>query len=131
MQLVHSMSTFMKSAKIMSTSLNKEERGLWSKMQKALNDHNSYYVRQSYYPHNMEKWENEYKEIEQNYRGQIEEMVKCRVVFEKNEKYRENELEAANALVMMSKQNGQKRKIPHQDNENRAVRRSSRLSNKQ
>jgi hypothetical protein len=122
----------MKSAKIMSTSLNKEERGLWSKMQESLKDHNSYFVRQSYYPHNMESWEKEYKEIEQEYRGQIDEMVKRRLVLEKNEKYREDELEAANALVMMSKTTGQKRKRKRTEaNSNRAVRRSSRLSSNQ
>jgi agmatine/peptidylarginine deiminase len=120
----------MKSAKIMSTSLNNEERGLWSKMQEALKDHNSYFVRQSYYPHNMESWEKEYKEIEQEYRGQLEEMVKSRLVFEKKETYQADELEAANALVTMSQIKVQKRKRT-EANENRAVRRSSRLSNKQ
>ena len=130
MQTVHSMSTFMKSAKIMSTSLNNEERGLWSTMRKALNDHNSYFVRQSYYPHNMESWEKEYKEIEQYYRGQLEEMVKMRLVFEKNEIYQADKLEAANALVMMSKRKGQKRKRM-EDNSNIVPRRSSRLSSNQ
>ena len=120
----------MKSAKIMSTALNKEERGLWSNMQAALKDHNSYFVRQSYYPHNIESWENKYKEIEQEYRGQLEEMVKSRLVVENKETYQADELEAANALVTMSKRRGQKRKITHQDTEIRPVRRSSRLSNK-
>ena len=114
----------------MSTSLNKEERGLWSNMQEALKDHNSYFVRQSYYPHNMESWANEYKEIEQEYRGQLEEMVKSRLVVENKETYQADELEAANALVMMSKRKGQKRKRT-EANSNIVPRRSSRLSSNQ
>tara|TARA_B110000285_G_scaffold181680_1_gene205159 strand:+ start:3630 stop:3866 length:237 start_codon:yes stop_codon:yes gene_type:complete len=78
----------------------------------------------------MESWEKEYKEIEQEYRGQIDEMVKRRLVLEKNEKYREDELEAANALVMMSKRKGQKRKRT-EANSNIVPRRSSRLSSNQ
>ena len=118
----------MNSKLILSTQLNYEERGVWIRMKNALKEHNSYYVRQQYYPLNMENWENKQKEIEQEYRGKLDEMITMRLDFEAKEKLRENELDAANALVMMNKRKSQKRK--REDNSNTVPRRSSRISAK-
>ena len=49
-------------------NLNFEERGVWNTMKRALKEHNSYNVRQKFYPQNMDSWEKEHKEIEQRYR---------------------------------------------------------------
>jgi len=117
---------------IMSTSMNFEERGVWNKMKSALKSHNSYNVRKQFYPHNMEGWEKEHNEMEQEYRAQIEEMIKTRVKYEMEETLRENELEAASALVMLNKRSVQKMKREERKktevNVNTVVRRSSRIS---
>jgi hypothetical protein len=103
-------------------------------MNYALKEHNSYYVRQQYYPHNMESWEKEHNEMEQEYRTQIAEMIKTRVKFEMEETHRENELEAARALVLLNKRSVQKRKRDERnksvENVNTVVRRSTRIANK-
>ena len=119
----------MNSKLILSTKLNYEERSVWSMMTNTLKEHNSYYVRQQYYPLNMENWENKKKEIEQEYRGKLEEMITMRLAFEAKEKLREDELDAAKALVMMNKRKSQKRKRA-EDNSNTVLRRSSRISTK-
>ena len=119
----------MNSKLILSTKLNYEERSVWSMMTNTLKEHNSYYVRQQYYPLNMENWENKKKEIEQEYRGKLEEMITMRLAFEAEEKLREDELDAAKALVMMNKRKSQKRKRS-EDNSNTVLRRSSRISTK-
>jgi hypothetical protein len=117
---------------IMSTTMNFEERGVWNRMKSELKDHNSYNVRKQFYPHNMEGWEKEHNEMEQEYRAQIEEMIKTRVKFEMEETLRENELEAASALVQLNKRSVQKRKREERNktevNVNTVVRRSSRIS---
>ena len=125
----NSMSINMNSKLIMSTTMNFEERGVWNTMKRELKSHDSYNVRKQFYPHNMESWENEHNEMEQEYRAQIEEMIKTRVNVEMEETLRENELEAANALVTMSKRKVQKRKMT-EANKNTVVRRSSRLSSR-
>ena len=119
---------------IMSTTMNFDERGVWNKMKSELNSHNSYNVRKQYYPHNMESWEKEHNEMEQEYRAQIEEMIKTRVNFDMEETLRENELEAASALVMLNKRSVQKRKREDRkksvENVNTVMRRSTRIANK-
>ncbi len=119
---------------IMSTTMNFDERGVWNKMKSELKHHNSYNVRKQYYPHNMESWEDEHNEMEQEYRAQIEEMIKTRVKFEMEETLRENELEAASALVMLNNRSVQKRKREERKktevNVNTVMRRSTRIANK-
>ena len=123
--------------------MNFEERGVWNTMKRALKEHNSRNVRQKFYPLNMDSWEKEHKEIEQRYREVIYEMVSARMKFEKEEKQRENELEAANALLLIKiredrknarTENKETRKKTRSENkENRKntspLRRSSRISN--
>jgi hypothetical protein len=82
----------------------------------------------------MESWEKEHNEMEQEYRTQIAEMIKTRVKFEMEETHRENELEAARALVLLNKRSVQKRKRDERnksvENVNTVVRRSTRIANK-
>ena len=114
-------------------NLNFEERGVWNTMKRALKEHNSYNVRQKFYPQNMDSWEKEHKEIEQRYRESIHEMVSARMKFDKEEKQRENELEAANALLLIKIREDRKNaRIENKENRKNTLplRRSSRISNK-
>ena len=121
-------------------NLNFEERGVWNAMKRALKEHNSYNVRQNFYPQNMDSWKKDHKEIEQTYRELIIEMISIRMKFEREEKQREmeekqreNELEAAKAILLI-KMREEVKKARAENKENRKntlpVRRSSRISNK-
>ena len=51
-----------------------EEAELWREMKSTLKIHNSYNGRQEFYPHNMDKWYKEHREIELSYRKRILEL---------------------------------------------------------
>jgi hypothetical protein len=91
----------MSTKQMMNTEMNMEERSYWREMKKALREHNDFYVRKEFYPHNMSAWEKEHREIENSYRTNLNEMISKRVKFEKEEEQRENEKLAAEALLMM------------------------------
>ena len=118
--------------------MNNEELNLWRTMQRELKEHNSHYVRKEFYPHNMDKWESQHKNIENKYRKMIFEMQRKRINFEKNELCRE-EIMAVEALIMMKNSKEklsierEKRKVKKQKKIyiNNLPRRSSRLAKKE
>jgi hypothetical protein len=63
----------------MTTAMTFEERTYWREMKNALATHNSFRVRQVYYPHNMDTWDKEHREIESFYRTKLNEMLTTRV----------------------------------------------------
>jgi len=70
----------------------REERRLWNEMRKELHTHNSYQVRQRYYPFMLELWEQRRTLIENSYRKKIqEENVKSKIIEMEREKMREEE----------------------------------------
>ena len=85
----------------MTTAMNCDERECWREMKNALATHNSFRVRQSYYPHNMETWDKEHREIESFYRTKLNEMLTTRLEAKKAKKEREDVMLAAEALLMM------------------------------
>ena len=85
----------------MTTAMNREERECWREMKNALATHNSFRVRQSYYPHNMETWDKEHREIESFYRTKLNEMLTTRLEAKNAKKEREDVMLAAEALLMM------------------------------
>ena len=78
-----------------------EEIALYDKMKQALSQHNSRSVRNKYYPNNMDVWKNEKDKIESVYRAKIANIQNKRVSFEKEEKYHDDEIAAAKALLQM------------------------------
>ena len=70
----------------------REERRLWNEMRNDLRRHNSFQVRQRYYPFMLESWEQRRILIENSYREKIqEENVKNKVIELEREKMREEE----------------------------------------
>ena len=70
----------------------REERRLWNEMRNDLRTHNSFQVRQRYYPFMLELWEQRRILIENSYREKIqEENVKNKVIELEREKMREEE----------------------------------------
>jgi hypothetical protein len=78
--------------KLNMSNINQEEVSVWNDMKLALNAHNSYFVRQPFYPHNMDSWEKEHKDLEHKYHEKLKNMISMRVKLE---------IEAAQTLVMM------------------------------
>lgn len=91
----------MSTKQMMNTEMNIEERTYWREMKKALKEHDTYFVRKAFYPHNMSAWEDEHREIEKSYRTNLNEMIRKRREFEKKEEQLENEKLAAEALLML------------------------------
>lgn len=92
------------------TLTTKEERDLYSDMQRKLGEHSKYAVKKEYYPFKIDLWEAERTAIENNYRSKILEIqneVKAKTLQEKKElekKLEEEEiLEAAQILVSLNK----------------------------
>jgi hypothetical protein len=111
------------STKLNMSKINQEEVSVWNDMKLALNAHNSYYVRQPFYPHNMDSWEKEHKDLEHQYHEKLKNMISMRVKLE---------MEAAQTLVML--QHREVNKVKRIANKEKAEitqvvpRRSSRIS---
>ena len=84
-------------------NLNFEERGVWNEMKRELKSHNNYRVRKQFYPHNMEAWEKEHKEIEHKYREHIDKMISVRIIQEKEKAQMIEEEERVEMLVVEEK----------------------------
>lgn len=91
----------MSTKQMMNTEMNLDERKYWREMKKALKEHDTYFVRKAFYPHNMSAWEDEHREIEKSYRTNLNEMMRNRREVEKEEEQFENEKLAAEALLML------------------------------
>jgi len=124
--------------KLNKHQMNYEELKLWRTMKKELHQHNTHYVRSKFFPHKMNEWQSEHKEIENKYRKEICEMQTKRIDFEKAERLREDEIAAAEALVMMRfveerkikyRKQREQRKLQNETSYS-GVRRSSRIANK-
>ena len=61
----------------------REERRLWNEMRNELRTHNSFQVRQRYYPFMLELWEQRRILIENSYREKIQEENKKNKILEK------------------------------------------------
>lgn len=126
----------MSTKQFMNTEMNNDEHMYWNEMKIALRKHNSYTVRKAFYPHNMDAWENEHREIEKSYRINLNEMISKRRQFEMEEEQRENEKLAADALLLLKKREEKKnlkiaKKLENMNNiSSNNVRRSLRLANK-
>tara|TARA_B100000902_G_C26900238_1_gene711742 strand:+ start:129 stop:488 length:360 start_codon:yes stop_codon:yes gene_type:complete len=110
-----------------------DEKNIWHTMQKELKEHRSYFVRKQFYPHNMEQWDKEHREIEQKYRKQLNKLrISKKEQQSKERKEKEEQLinDAADALLMLkkSKQVPKKKKVK---NEVVVLRRSSRIASQQ
>ena len=120
--------------KLNKSQFNREEVAVWNEMKSALKTHNSYWVRKQFYPHNMDSWENEHKDLEHTYHVKLQNMVLTREKFEKEEIQRETEMEVAKSLLLMKKREEyslKKRKLAEQrktTNANIVPRRSNRIS---
>ena len=89
------------STKLNMSKINHEELSVWNEMQMALNEHKSYFARKPFYPHNMDSWEKEHKDLEHRYHEKLKNMISVRVKFEMAEIQLENEMEAVQTLIMM------------------------------
>tara|TARA_B100001287_G_scaffold79442_1_gene66177 strand:- start:124 stop:492 length:369 start_codon:yes stop_codon:yes gene_type:complete len=81
---------------------------LWREMNGALKDHNSRKCRQEFYPHNMDKWYEEHREIELSYRKRILESNKKRQTLEAAEgllKLKNSKVPRSNPIRKSKKQN--------------------------
>ena len=80
----------------------REERRLWNEMRNELRTHNSFQVRQRYYPFMLELWEQRRILIENSYREKIQEENKKNKILEKereimrHEEFIQRELEKKN-----------------------------------
>lgn len=115
-----------------SKMTNKTELMIWIDMQRELRDHRSYFVRKKFYPHNMDEWQKEHREIEQKYR---KELLSLKREQDKNKKIEKQQQEqrdindAADALLMLRKSKRvQKQKKKIIKNEVVTLRRSSRIA---
>jgi hypothetical protein len=118
---------------IMTTTMNGEEHKCWREMNKALIEHNGYYVRKQYYPHSMNVWEKEHHELEQSYRRRINDMMAARINLDAVETHLENEQLAARALLMLKERDERKnlraaKKVTTPGSN--TIRRSTRIANK-
>ena len=57
-----------------SQTLEKKKDTLESEFNKAIKHHTSYYGRKSYYPHNMDQWAKDLKEIPKKYDALIKDI---------------------------------------------------------
>lgn len=96
---------------------------LYNEMKKALHDHNSYFVRKKYYPHNMDAWEEEYRDIEMEYRTRIRELTCKEKKVDKENNEREELLQAAEGLLKLKRSTRQRK-----TNNKTPLRRSSRIA---
>lgn len=112
---------------MMNTELSYEERAYWQEMKSALKQHDTYHVRKQFYPHKMNVWEDEHREIEKSYRTNLNEMIRKRREFEKEAEKLENEKLAAEALLMMKER--AEKEIEREAN--RKIRASERLAKKE
>tara|TARA_Y100001980_G_C14540322_1_gene318008 strand:+ start:386 stop:763 length:378 start_codon:yes stop_codon:yes gene_type:complete len=96
---------------------------LWREMNGALKAHNSRKCRQEFYPHNMDKWYEEHREIELSYRKRILESNKKRQTHELNTL----KLEAAEGLLKLKNSKVPRSKSKKQ-NTIEVLRRSSRIA---
>ena len=115
------------------TFTTKEERDLYSDMQRKLWEHSRYQVRKEYYPLKMDLWEAERKAIENSYRSKILEIqkeVKAKTLQEKKELERMQEeeeiLTAARILVSLKTKKAKSAKVAVVE----PLRRSGRLANR-
>ena len=115
------------------TFTTKEERDLYSDMQRKLREHSRYQVRKEYYPLKMDLWEAERTAIENSYRSKILEIqkeVKAKTLQEKKELERMQEeeeiLTAARILVSLKTKKAKSAKVAVVE----PLRRSGRLANK-
>ena len=76
-----------------------EERSIWKMMQAELTYHNSYTVKQRYFPNDMDSWREMKSEIENKYRSEIETLQIYRKQTEKHDAM----MEAAETLLIMKK----------------------------
>ena len=60
------------------------ERALWGERQRLLKDHNSYSVRNSYYPYRMDEWHEKEANICREYNKKISRLNRIRKEREKN-----------------------------------------------
>ena len=109
------------------------ERIIWNDMQKDLKKHRSYFVRKQFYPHNMDEWNREHREIGQKYRKQLDTVrVSKKKQQSQERKDKEEQLinDAADALLMLKKS----KRVPKKKNVKNEVvvlRRSSRIASQQ
>ena len=111
-----------------------EEQKLWRTMQKELKKRDSFQVKQTYFPHNMDTWREIKKTIERTYRAEIESLQNARKELEEYNAMHE----AAEALLLLKKKEEYKQinKARRCQNktipvvENKTVRRSTRIANK-
>lgn len=111
-----------------------EEQKLWRTMQKELKKRDSFQVKQTYFPHNMDTWREIKKTIERTYRAEIESLQNARKELEEYNAMHE----AAEALLLLNKREEYKQinKARRCQNktipvvENKTVRRSTRIANK-
>ena len=115
------------------TFTTKEERDLYSDMQRKLWEHSKYQVRKEYYPLKMDLWEAERTAIENSYRSKILEIqkeVKAKTLQEKKELERMQEeeeiLTAARILVSLKTKKAKSAKVAVVE----PLRRSGRFANK-
>ena len=115
------------------TFTTKEERDLYSDMQRKLWEHSKYQVRKEYYPLKMDLWEAERTAIENRYRSKILEIqkeVKAKTLQEKKELERMQEeeeiLTAARILVSLKTKKAKSAKVAVVE----PLRRSGRLANR-
>ena len=115
------------------TFTTKEERDLYSDMQRKLWEHSKYQVRKEYYPLKMDLWEAERTAIENSYRSKILEIqkeVKAKTLQEKKELERMQEeeeiLTAARILVSLKTKKAKSAKVAVVE----PLRRSGRLANR-
>lgn len=111
-----------------------EEQKLWRTMQKELKKRDSFQVKQTYFPHNMDTWRETKKTIERTYRAEIESLQTARKELEEYHAMHE----AAETLLLLKKREEYKqinkaRKCQNKTTpvvENKTVRRSTRIANK-
>lgn len=111
-----------------------EEQNLWRTMQKELKKRDSFQVKQTYFPHNMDTWREIKKTIERTYRAEIESLQNARKELEEYNAMHD----AAEALLLLKtreeyKQFNKARRCQNKTTlvvENKTVRRSTRIANK-
>jgi antirestriction protein ArdC len=107
--------------------MNHDERECWRDMKKALATHNSFRVRQKFYPHNMDTWDKEHRKIESFYRTKLNEMLTTRL--EAKKAHAEKDIERE---VTRKKRASERIAVKLQAALNAAnVRRSTRIANMQ
>jgi len=109
----------------------RQEKELFREWKTAVRKHGHYVNKKKYYPYRMDEWEQESKDIDASYRGQLHDMISARQMEEKERSIREVELEAAETLLLLKKRANQQkaRKEVREEMKNMVVRRSSRIAN--